>query len=98
MALASPGIPPARLGDVMATTDLAPHATPDPSSSSPPPYARSYLHITRSVGFMGIALPIALIAGEYFFVRGDVDVRGSLSSYYHSPMGDVFVATLSIIG
>jgi hypothetical protein len=83
----------------MATIDLAPpqeRLNPPPQPS--PPYARSYLLIRMSVGLMGIVLPFALILGEYFFVRGDVDVRGSLSSYYHSPMSDLFVATLSITG
>lgn len=82
----------------MATIDLAP---PRPARDDPraaPPYARSYLLIRMSVGLMGIMLPGALIVGEYFFVRGGVDVRGSLSSYYHSPMSDLFVATLSITG
>ncbi len=79
----------------MTTTDMAPAQQP---SSTPPPYARSYLMIRMAVGLMGILLPLALIAGEYFFVRGDVSIRGSLSSYYHSPMGDLFVAVLSITG
>jgi hypothetical protein len=61
-------------------------------------YVKSYL-ITRSlVGFIGIALPIAFIIGEAFFLRGDVHVRGSISAYYHSAMRDLFVAGLCVIG
>lgn len=82
----------------MATIDLAPPRASRTGQQAPPPYARSYLLIRMSVGLMGIILPFVLILGEYFFVRGDVDVRGSLSSYYHSPMSDLFVATLSITG
>lgn len=61
-------------------------------------YVRSYLLIRTVVGFMGILLPIALIIGEAFFLRGSVQVRGSLSAYYHSSMQDIFVASLCVTG
>jgi hypothetical protein len=35
--------------------------------------------------------------GEAFF-RGSVHARGSLSAYYHSPMQDVFVGSLCVVG
>jgi hypothetical protein len=53
---------------------------------------------TRAViGIIGIALPILFIIGEYF-LSGGVHVRGSLSAYYHTPMRDIFVAGLCVIG
>jgi hypothetical protein len=61
-------------------------------------YVRSYLLIRKLVGIIGIALPLVLIAGEAFFLRGPVEVRGSLSAYYHTDMRDVFVGALSVIG
>jgi hypothetical protein len=38
-----------------------------------------------------------LIAGEYFLLDEEVDVRDSLSAYYHSSMGEFFVGCLSVI-
>jgi hypothetical protein len=35
--------------------------------------------------------------GENFF-NGNVHARGSLSAYYHSPMRDVFVGSLCVVG
>jgi len=42
-------------------------------------------------------LPLALIAGESWARSDGVHVSSSLSSYYHSAMHDVFVASLCII-
>lgn len=61
-------------------------------------YAKSYLLIRVSVGFIGILLPIALMLGEWLLIREDVEFHGSLSAYYHSPMRDLFVASLSVTG
>jgi hypothetical protein len=61
-------------------------------------YTRSYRFMRLVVGGLGIGLPIFFIIGETAFLRGSVLVRGSLSAYYHSPMQDVFVAGLCVIG
>ncbi|MEV6495213.1 hypothetical protein AB0M20_42330 [Actinoplanes sp. NPDC051633] len=61
-------------------------------------YAKSYLLIRSVLAFIGVLLPIAFIIGEAYFIGGAVQVRGSLSSYYHSPMRDLFVAALSVTG
>jgi hypothetical protein len=54
---------------------------------------------TRAIiGIIGIILPILFIIGEWFFLRGGVHVRGSLSAYYHTSMRDIFVAGLCVIG
>jgi hypothetical protein len=61
-------------------------------------YVRSYLMIRTVVGFIGILLPLIFILGETYYLRGGVQVRGSISAYYHSPMRDFFVAGLCVIG
>jgi hypothetical protein len=61
-------------------------------------YVLSYLLIRTIVGVIGIVLPIVLIIGESFFLRGGVHVRGSLSAYYHTSMRDFFVASLCVTG
>ncbi|MCA2217410.1 DUF998 domain-containing protein [Jidongwangia harbinensis] len=61
-------------------------------------YAKSYLLVRSILGIIGVALPIAFIVGEAWFIDGGVQVRGSLSSYYHSTMRDLFVAALSVTG
>jgi hypothetical protein len=61
-------------------------------------YVRSYLLIRTVVGFIGILLPIVLIIGEAFFLKGSVQVRGSLSAYYHTSMQDIFVGSLCVTG
>jgi hypothetical protein len=54
--------------------------------------------ITRTfVGLIGIVLPIALMTGENYF-NGSVHARGSLSAYFHSPMRDLFVGGLGVVG
>ena len=61
-------------------------------------YTHSYRTMRLVVGFLGIFLPFAFIIGEVFFLKGGVQVRGSLSAYYHSPMQDIFVGGLCVIG
>lgn len=57
-------------------------------------YLRSYLLMRTVIGFVGIALPVALLVGDAIFLRGGILPRGSLSAYYHSGMRDVFVGAL----
>jgi hypothetical protein len=69
-----------------------------PSSKRDDAYTNSYRIIRLVVGFLGILLPVIFIIGEAAFLKGGVQVRGSLSAYYHSPMQDFFVGGLCIIG
>lgn len=78
-------------GDFVAPEDLS--DTDDPSVR----YTRSYLLIRTVVGLLGVALPVAFVIGEAFIARG-VHFRGSISAYYHSPMRDLFVGGLCVIG
>src|SRR6516225_8678412 len=61
-------------------------------------YTRSYRVMRLVVGVLGVALPLVFIIGEAFFLRGGVHVRGSISAYYHTPMQDIFVGGLCVIG
>jgi hypothetical protein len=61
-------------------------------------YTYSYRTIRLVLGFLGILLPFIFIIGEASFLKGGVQVRGSLSAYYHSPMQDIFVGGLVVIG
>ncbi len=61
-------------------------------------YALSLLLIRGIIGVIGILLPLALIVGEAFYLSGSVEVRGSISAYYHSSMRDLFVAGLCVTG
>ena len=67
------------------TTNRSP-ARSDLSDSSDPAvlYVRSYLLTRTVVGVLGVLLPVALVAGEAFGVPGPVQVRDSLSAYYHT--------------
>ena len=48
----------------------------------------SYIGIRRAIGFSGLLLPIAL--GPIGWLFG-VDIQDNISSYYHTPLRDVFV-------
>jgi hypothetical protein len=60
-------------------------------------YSRSYLLIRAVVGFLGVLLPLTFFIGEAFIAQS-VEFRGSISAYYHSPIRDVFVGGLCVIG
>jgi hypothetical protein len=60
-------------------------------------FVHSYLTIRTTVGVLGILTPVMLFIGEVMLHGWGTPLRGSLSSYYHSPMQDFFVATLSIV-
>lgn len=56
----------------------------------------SYLGLRRAVGTIGIALPFVLVVGDLAF--GGDGLRDSISSYYHSPVRDVFVGSMCAVG
>ncbi len=55
----------------------------------------SYMGVRRAVGFMGLLLPIIL--GPIGLLVG-IPIQDNMSSYYHTPLRDVFVGTLCAIG
>ena len=56
----------------------------------------SYLTLRRLIGLLGTFLPLVLFLNALIiFQKG---LQSSLSSYYHTGMGDVFVGALVVIG
>lgn len=60
------------------------------------PMVLSYLWIRRAVGALGLALPIILGLGSWILFG--VEIQENMSSYYHTPMRDVFVGVICSIG
>jgi hypothetical protein len=60
------------------------------------PLVLSYLGLRKAVGIIGLALPFALVLGKVAF--GMPGIESSISSYYYTIMGDVFVGSLCAIG
>lgn len=56
---------------------------------------RAYYRIRRAVGWLGLLLPLILIAGGWLSQR---TVEPSISDYYHTLMRDAFIGTLTAIG
>src|SRR6478609_4598619 len=56
----------------------------------------NYLQIRRSVGILGIALPIAVSVGTLLFCKCGM-LLDSISNYYYSIMGNVFTGILCAV-
>jgi len=62
-----------------------------------------YLGIRKAIGYVGLALPVILVLGDWVF-DGDQGlfsgpfIRSSISAYYYSGFRGVFVGCLFIIG
>ncbi len=54
------------------------------------------MELRIAVGVLGMALPFVLAFGAWIIF--DTGLRESVSAYYHTGMGDVFVGTLCVIG
>ena len=61
-------------------------------------YLRSWLANRLVVGLLGVLMPLVLILGEKLFFSGIAFPRASLSAYYFSGLGGVFVGTLCVTG
>ena len=59
------------------------------------PLVMSYLGVRRAVGVSGFLLPVALGPGGWLL---GVPFQDNMSSYYHTPLRDVFVGTLCAMG
>ncbi len=53
-----------------------------------------YRRLRRSIGVIGIGLPVVLVAGGQLVGDG---VRGSISAYYYSDLRNLFVGALCVI-
>jgi hypothetical protein len=62
------------------------------------PYFRAYRTILLAAGVIGILMPVGLILGDRFFLDAPFELRDSISSYYYSPLRDLFVGSLCVIG
>ena len=56
----------------------------------------SYLQLRRYIGYLGIGMPLIVVAGNYF-IAGAVELLDTLSAYYHSGARNLFVAVLAAI-
>ena len=56
----------------------------------------SYLELRRTIGVLGIILPLALLAGALIVFH--TDLQNSISAYYYTGMRDVLVGTLVAFG
>ena len=59
-------------------------------------FAISYLGLRKAVGIIGMCLPIVLPIGNILFQGPGIE--GSISAYYYTVMGSVFVGSLCAIG
>lgn len=55
----------------------------------------SYLRLRQALGWLGIALPLAMILGAWFFAK---PLAPTISDFYYSEMTDVFVGALCAVG
>ena len=58
--------------------------------------ALSYLVLRRIIGLLGFLFPFVLSLGALILFQ--TGIQSSISSYYHTGMGDVFVGILCVIG
>jgi len=56
----------------------------------------SYLALRKAVGWIGMLLPFVLMLGVFFLFKGDI-IEKSISYYYYSKMGNVFVGAICAI-
>ena len=56
----------------------------------------SYLTLRKGIGYLGCALPFILGFGGMLLAAPGI--RSSVSAYYHTGLGDVFVGTICVIG
>ena len=69
----------------------------NPSSAPQDPKTISYLTMRRIVGILGIALPLLTTIGYMVFDRHELCLLTSISAYYYTALGAVFVGTLCMI-
>ncbi len=50
----------------------------------------SYLGVRRAIGMIGLLLPVALVPVGWLLFG--IELQDNISSYYHTPVRDVFLA------
>jgi len=81
---------------VMPESRPAAALTPPPSEAPPDDLVISYLGLRRAVGIIGMALPFVLAIGRA--ILDQPVLQPTVSDYYYTVMGDVFVGSLCAIG
>lgn len=56
----------------------------------------SYLSVRRAIGAVGLLLPIML--GPVGWFAFGIEIQDNMSSYYHTPLRDVFVGSMCAMG
>jgi hypothetical protein len=59
-------------------------------------YIISYLTLRKAVGILGISLPAVLVIGS-IALDGETHILNSISTYYHTSMGNGFVGVLCAV-
>lgn len=57
----------------------------------------SYKKLRLIIGLVAFLLPITLILGNYIFINGKDRIESSVSHYYYTCMGDVFVGLVCAV-
>ena len=68
----------------------------EPLESPNDSLVQSYLALRKAIGTIGMLLPFVLVLGT--MILGESRILPSISDYYYSIMGDVFVASLCAVG
>jgi hypothetical protein len=61
------------------------------------PDASTFMAIRRTIGYLGASFPVILCMGTYVFTNCN-GIEPSVSAYYYTIMGDVFVGLLVAVG
>lgn len=74
----------------------APVQVPGAPNVADAPMVVSFMAIRRGVGLLGLLMPILLVAG-LAFIFGEGRLEPSLSHYFYTRIGGVFVGTLCVV-
>jgi hypothetical protein len=58
----------------------------------------SYLTLRKSIGFIGIGLPIILVIGVVYLENYSIAFQDSISHYYYTKMRNIYVGALFSVG
>ena len=72
--------------------------TNDPLQRDDAQLVLSYMGLRKMVGYIGVGLPFALLIGWFLLPEKDPELPGSMSAYYWTSIGSVFVGSLCAIG
>ena len=71
-------------------------SAPNPHSDTDQTLVLSYLTLRRTLGVIGVLLPLVLVVGDSLLERWGI--RPSISAYYYTGMRDVMVAAMAALG